>query len=191
MTEHDPDPDGPVSGDHAPDEPPVPDPEPVPAADPAPDPESAQDPEPAPEPDPEVSDAEPAAEAPPVRQSRRWLWVGLVALAVLVGGAVAGATGVAVVQLLREDAPEVGDCLTREAVNDDIDIVDCGEGAAHWRVIGHDGAWTQGEFAQASDDEVCADHPDTQQALWVTAARDVSDDSDGEVVCLAPLARQG
>lgn len=107
---------------------------------------------------------------------------GVAALALVIGA------GFAAVYLFGEDPPEVGDCLTQAVNADDMSVVDCDSGDAYWTVVANDGNWTHGEFEDAPPGEVCADHLSTQQALWVTGSRNVADDTEGEVVCLEPLA---
>jgi hypothetical protein len=128
--------------------------------------------------------APPAPPASPARKGRIGLIVALVAVAV-VGLAVAGVW--LVVNLLEEEVPAVGDCLTDAPAPDDMEIVGCDSGEAFWSVIGDDGSWTRGDFDAAEVGELCEEFDATQRALWVTGERDVEAGTGGEVVCLAPL----
>jgi hypothetical protein len=121
---------------------------------------------------------------PPARKSRIGLIVALVAVAVA-GLAAAGVW--LVVNLLEEEVPTVGDCLTDQPDPDDMEIVGCDSGEAYWSVVGTDGSWTRGDFDSAEQGELCDGFEATQRALWVTSERDVKPGTGGEVVCLAPL----
>jgi hypothetical protein len=126
----------------------------------------------------------PASPAQPARKGRIGLIVALVAV-VVVGLAVAGVW--LVVNLIEEDVPTVGDCLTDQPDPDDMEIVGCDSGEAFWSVIGNDGSWTRGDFDTAEPGELCEEFEATERALWVTSARSVDAGTGGEVVCLAPL----
>lgn len=129
----------------------------------------------------------PVPAAPP--KKRR---VGLiVTLTVVAAVAVMAVGGFLLVGSLREDPPQVGDCLTDEPLADDMEVVACDAAAAAWSVIGSDGIWTRGDFDTAEQGEVCQGFPATQQALWVTSAASVEATTEGEVICLAPIGGGG
>jgi hypothetical protein len=150
------------------------------ASEPAPpdQPELPEQPAAAPPPPP------PAPAAPP--KKRR---VGLiVTLTALVALAVVAVGAFLLLSVLREELPQVGDCMTDGATADDMEVVACDSGDAAWSVIGSDGTWTRGDFDVADQGEVCEAFPETAQALWVTSATSVASGTEGEVICLAPLA---
>jgi hypothetical protein len=94
-----------------------------------------------------------------------------------------GAAVVAAIVLLGEDVPEVGACLSGADDPTEIVVVDCGSDQAAWRVIGHGGARSEGDFNQAAREDICQAFPDWENALWL---RTNVLSGDGEVVCLAP-----
>ena len=130
----------------------------------------------------------PAGAAPP-RRRRLGLVLGIAGG--LVALAVAAAAGFVALTLLSEDLPAAGDCLTDASVPDEMTVVDCGSSEAFWTVVGLDGTWAHGDFEAATAGEVCAGFPTSQQALWVSNARTVSADTEGQVVCLEPHAPAG
>ena len=155
--------------------------------------------QPTPMPAPEHSAPVPAPEqaglpAPPEqpgsavrpRRGPRWGLVLGIASGVLAVGAVA-TLGLLALSMLGEDPPVVGDCMTDAASVEDMVVVGCDSADAYWLVTGQDGNWTRGAFEAAQPGEVCADFPSTLQALWFSDQADVTDDTDGTVVCLEPL----
>lgn len=153
-------------------------------------------PEPSSEPpaaEPELpADAEPAAPPPPPAgaatpsQSRRLvvpIVIAVTGLLLLVACLVGGAL---LISAARDEIPVVGDCMSHAADPNQMEPVECGEPGADWTVIGVHGTLTRSEFEQLSpENSVCAEHPNTEQALWVTDAWRVDDSTEGQVVCLA------
>lgn len=93
--------------------------------------------------------------------------------------------GYLLVNSLREDLPEAGECMTDAPDPNEMSVVGCDSDQAAWSVVGADGAMTQVEFqALTPEDQVCQEHEGTEQALWVTDAWFVDDDTEGTVVCL-------
>jgi hypothetical protein len=147
-----------------------------------------QEERPEPEELPEQPVAAPPPPPPPPKAPPKKRRVGLiVALTVLGALAVVAIGGVVLVNLLREDLPQVGDCMTDGATADDMEVVACDSPEAAWNVIGSDGTWTWGDFNAAAQGELCQGFSDTDQALWVSNATSVEDATEGEVVCLAPI----
>jgi hypothetical protein len=157
--------------------------------------EQASQPEPAQasEPEPELPDQPAAAPPPPPpvpatpapkKKRRVWLIVTLSVVAVLILLVVGGVF--LVMNVLREEVPQVGECLN-EASPEDMEVVDCGSAEAAWNVVGSDGTWTRGDFDAAAQGDVCQEFPETQQALWVTESPTVDSGTEGEVICLAPI----
>lgn len=193
-TSPDPTPDGPQPEGPPPDSAP---PEALPADTPPAVEEAPPGPDPA-EPDSTESDpadtdtdtdaghADPESAESPVRRGVRL--TALIAGSAVVGALVVAVAGFAALQFFSEETPVVGDCLTEAATADDMSVVDCEGGDAYWSVVGADGTWQYGEFEAAQAGEVCAEHPTTQQALWITSERTVGAESEGEVVCLEPVA---
>jgi hypothetical protein len=127
----------------------------------------------------------PVPTAPPKKKRRIWPYVtiGVVLLVILLG--VGGVVLLGV--LLREEVPEVGQCLDDAPSPDDMEVVDCGSAEAAWSVIGNDGPRTRGEFDQATQGDLCQAFAETQQAMWVTTSYTVDSSTEGEVICLAPV----
>ncbi|QSB14133.1 hypothetical protein JQS43_21800 [Natronosporangium hydrolyticum] len=136
--------------------------------------------------EPDAGHADPEPAESPVRRGVRL--TALIAGSAVIGALVVAAAGFAALQFFSEETPVVGDCLTEAATADDMSVVDCEGGDAYWSVVGADGTWQYGEFEAAQAGEVCAEHPTTQQALWITSERTVGAESEGEVVCLEPVA---
>jgi hypothetical protein len=127
----------------------------------------------------------PPPTAPPKKKRRIWPYVTLAVVVVIV---LLGVGGVVLLgNLLREEVPEVGECLNDAPAADDMEVVDCAAAEAAWRVIGNDGAWTRGEFDAAAQGDVCQAFAATEQALWVTSSSTVNSGTEGEVICLAPV----
>jgi hypothetical protein len=121
-----------------------------------------------------------------VAAGSRRIWL-VVALAAAGGVLALGAAGFVVLNLLREELPQVGDCLNDAASVDDMHVVACDSAEAAWAVVGEDGVWTRGDFDAAGPGEVCQAYPTTEQAMWVTSARSMGAATEGKVVCLEPL----
>jgi len=129
----------------------------------------------------------PPPAAPKAQPKKRRVGL-IVALTVLAALAAVAVGGFFLLSSLREDLPQVGDCLNDAPTADEMDVVACDGNDAAWSVIGSDGTWTRGDFDTAGQGEVCDAFPDTEQALWVTNATTVDSGTEGEVICLAPLS---
>lgn len=80
---------------------------------------------------------------------------------------------------LGSATPDVGDCV-RQVEADQLEIVDCDDDAAEWRVIGiQDGEQTYDEYWE--DPETCADFPETVQSFWIGDESD--ENATGQVFC--------
>lgn len=131
-------------------------------------------------------DASPPPPPPPTgppERRRSWLTITLIAAVVVAVGCVGG--GYLLLNSLREDVPQAGECLLDAPDPNDMTVVGCDSDQAAWSVIGADGTMTQAEFqALTPEDGVCQEHAGTEQVLWVTDAWFVDDGTAGTVVCL-------
>lgn len=123
----------------------------------------------------------------PVRPRRRWWGLAFGIVSGVLAVAVVAGLGLLALSMLRPKPPAVGDCLTDAPSFDDMTVVDCASATAYWRVAGNGGTWTWADFHATAPDEVCADFPTTLQALWFSDQTNVTDRTEGEVVCLEPL----
>lgn len=122
----------------------------------------------------------------PGRSAMRWLLGVILVLAVAAALGVVGWLGWQVLDTVQRDPSraDVGDCLAGSDDPGELGRVDCVADEASWLVVGKhtDLAWS--EFRQMPGDELCADHPETELAVWFGDDRDRG---PGDVFCLEPL----
>jgi len=117
----------------------------------------------------------PAPPSPP-KKSRTWLWI-LIGVGMVLVAALAGVLVVVATKGKVTDADDVaiGDCLrvTESASSVKANEVDCGTEEFHFAVV-----------SKTQDRTACGDY----SQLWFTG---LSGDRSGEVLCLAPIMREG
>lgn len=136
---------------------------------------------------PPESGPDQAAGQPPAAASARRRIALLVSVGAVAAVAILVVGGLVIASILGGGDPEAGDCMNDSALASEMEVVDCDSGEAVWSVIGVDTGWTFGDFEAAPLAEVCQDHPGAVQALWITDSSDVSDGTDGDVVCLRAI----
>lgn len=130
----------------------------------------------------------PTAGPTPTKKSRKGLMVALIAVAGILLLCVVGGV-VLVLAGGGTNVPEAGECMTDAVDPNEMEVVACDSADAAWSVIGSGGTMTRAEFnTRSQEQQVCAEHPGTVQALWLTGSLlNSSDDTEGEVVCLGPI----